>query len=173
MSNEEILFKSSQIKREASEILEIYKITENLKEFELEIIGSYKLDLMYDRDIDIVVKSNNVEVDSYKSLKKFIKSKQFMKVQYGDFINFPRNNRPKGYIINLFLEYKEKPWEVEIWFLGNINSSLKEMIQIENKLNQENKLNILKEKEKREKFNVSKKELSSYKIYVTAQALKK
>lgn len=165
MSDEEILFKSSEIRREASEILEMYKITENFKEFQLEIIGSYKLDLMYDRDIDIVVKSKDVEIDSYKSLKKFIKSKQFMKVQYGDFINFPRNNRPKGYIINLFLEYKEKPWEVEIWFLADIDSSLKEMILIENKLNQENKLNILKEKEKREKFNISKKELSSYKIY--------
>lgn len=165
MSDEEILFKSSEIRREASEILEMYKITENFKEFQLEIIGSYKLDLMYDRDIDIVVKSKDVEIDSYKSLKKFIKSKQFMKVQYGDFINFPRNNRPKGYIINLFLEYKEKPWKVEIWFLADIDSSLKEMILIENKLNQENKLNILKEKEKREKFNISKKELSSYKIY--------
>ncbi len=165
MSDEEILFRSSEIRREASEIIEIYKITEVLKEFQLEIIGSYKLDLMYDRDIDIVVKSDDIENDSYKSLKKFIKLKQFMKVQYGDFINFPRNSRPKGYIINLFLEYKEKPWEVEIWFLGNINSSLKEMIQIENKLNQENKLNILKEKEKREELNISKKELSSYNIY--------
>lgn len=88
-----------------------------------------------------------------------------MKVQYGDFINFPRKNRPKGYIINLFLEYKEKLWEIEIWFLDDINSSLKEIIQIENKLNQKNKLNILKEKKKRDKFNISKKELSSYKIY--------
>ena len=65
----------------------------------------------------------------------------------------------------LFLEYKEKLWEIEIWFLDDINSSLKEMIQIENKLNQKNKLNILKEKKKRDKFNISKKELSSYKIY--------
>lgn len=165
MSDEEILLKSSRIRREASKILKMYELSEILKGFEFEIIGSYKLDLMYDRDIDIVVKSNNVEVDSYKSLKKIIKSKQFMKVQYGDFINFPRENRPKGYIINLFLEYKEKLWEIEIWFLDDINSSLKEMIQIENKLNQKNKLNILKEKKKRDKFNISKKELSSYKIY--------
>ncbi len=70
MSDEEILLKSSGIRREASEILKIYELSEILRGFEFEIIGSYKLDLMYDRDIDIVVKSNNVEVDSYKSLKK-------------------------------------------------------------------------------------------------------
>lgn len=165
MSDEEILFKSSEIRRDASEILEIYKVTEILKDFEFEIIGSYKLDLMYDRDIDIVVKSKDVEIDSYKSLKKFIKSKQFMKVQYGDFINFPRKNRPKGYIINLFLEYKDKLWEVEIWFLSNTNLSIDETDEINEKLNLENKLKILKEKEKREKFNISKRELSSYNIY--------
>ena len=70
MSDEEILLKSSGIRREASKILKMYELSEILKGFEFEIIGSYKLDLMYDRDIDIVVKSNNVEVDSYKSLKK-------------------------------------------------------------------------------------------------------
>lgn len=165
MSDEEILFRSSEIRREASEIIEIYKITEVLKEFQLEIIGSYKLDLMYDRDIDIVVKSDDIENDSYKSLKKFIKLKQFMKIQYGDFINFPRNNRPKGYIINLFLEYKKYKWEIEIWFLKDIKFSIEENNKISSKLNFENRLNILKKKEKREKLNIHKNDLSSYKIY--------
>jgi len=165
MSDEEILFRSSEIRREASEILEIYKVTEVLKEFQSEIIGSYKIDLMYDRDIDIVVKSDDIERDSYESLLKFIKLKKFMKVQYGNFVNFPRKNRPKGYIINLFLDYNGCNWEVEIWFLKEIDLSVKENDKINSKLSVENRLTILKEKQKREEFNISKNELSSYKIY--------
>ena len=57
----ELLTMSKKIKQEANEILKIFNISEILKNFKLEIIGSYKLDLMYDRDLD----------QDLKSLRKF------------------------------------------------------------------------------------------------------
>ncbi len=50
----EILIKSQSIKKEAEELLSKYKVLETLRKFgEVQFTGSYELDLMYKKDIDL------------------------------------------------------------------------------------------------------------------------
>ena len=132
------------------------------------MLGSYELDLMLDSlDIDIRVLSQNLEKDSRKALEIFLDKKYFQKIEYGNFLDFKRKNRPEGYILNLRREYKGLKWEVEIWFVSedNFNQSLRELDLIKEKLNSSKKEEILKLKEKRFLEGKDKNDLSSYEIY--------
>ena len=162
----DILEYSNKIKEEASEILEKYKILNILDNSGIiKVIGSYDLNLMYDRDIDILVNSSDIKNASYEALLNFIKTENFSKIEYGDFVNFPRENRPKGYILNLKLHFNKEKWEIEIWFLSDISKNIAENDKIKEKLNEENRSKILLEKRNRELNGITKLEKSSYKIY--------
>ena len=162
----EILDYSNKIKEEASEILEKCKILNILDNSGIiKIIGSYDLNLMYDRDIDILVSSSDIKKASYEALLNFIQTEKFSKIEYGDFVNFPRENRPRGYIINLKLQHKNEKWEIEIWFLKDISKNIDENDRIKEKINDENRHEILLEKRNREFVGYSKFEKSSYEIY--------
>lgn len=158
---------SNSIQLQASEILSTTKIIDTLKEYgDVSIVGSYDLGLMYKPDIDINVICDNPKEKSFDILKRLISEQNFQKYQYGDFAKFNRINRPKSYIIVLIIPFNGLNWEIEIWFHDKeyfIDDKL--INKIKNGIKEEDKLKILKAKEKAYKIQKITKYVSSYEIY--------
>jgi hypothetical protein len=127
-------------------------------------VGSYNTGLMTNFDLDINVVTNNKRDSAIYFVNKIISTKKIQKVQFGDFENFPRKNRPQDYIVVLIVEFEGSIWEVEIWFKDVINH-VQADLESKLKLLPENiKAKIIEEKLQRDK-NSDKHQLSSFEIY--------
>ena len=83
MSNEELLKYSQNTKAIATFLLKQLDIINILSKYGNPlIIGSYELNLMFDKDIDIVVESNNPKNSATIILEKLIKKEVAQKYQY-------------------------------------------------------------------------------------------
>jgi hypothetical protein len=121
---------------------------------------------MWGADINISVICQNTRQSSLELLNKVIEAKLAQKYEYGDFVTFKREKRPESYILNLILPFNNRKWEIEIWFFDKESDDQKEVDDLMKvKLNEKNKLLILKMKEKRERSGLSKHSLSSFDIY--------
>lgn len=158
---------SKQIKRLADELLSKTGLINILNEFgEVIVGGSYKYDLMWEPDIDIVVKREDPRRASKEALHKLIEFKLFQKYEYGDFVKFKMEGRPESYILNLKIPYAGQKWEIEIWFLREIPEKQTETDElIKTSLNEVNKITILEIKKKRDQSGNTKHQLSSTEIY--------
>jgi hypothetical protein len=170
MEDKDILEHSKKTKSDATSLLNQTKLVSILKGFgEVVIGGSYKYDLMWGADIDITVICPDTRKSSIEALNKVIESKLAQKYEYGDFVTFKRDKRPESYILNLIIPFNDRKWEIEIWFFNEIPSTQKEIDDLMNsKLNEDNRLTILKMKEERERVGISKHSLSSVEIYKKA-----
>jgi hypothetical protein len=167
MEDKDILEHSKKTKSDATSLLNQTKLVSILKGFgEVVIGGSYKYDLMWGADIDITVICPDTRKSSIEALNKVIESKLAQKYEYGDFVTFKRDKRPESYILNLIIPFNDRKWEIEIWFFNEIPSTQKEIDDLmSSKLNEENRLTILKMKEERERVGITKHSLSSVEIY--------
>ena len=167
MKNKDILEFSKKTKTDAVALLNRTNLISILKKYGDVIIGgSFKYDLMWGPDIDIIVICPNTKKSSLEALNQVIEAKLAQKYEYGDFVTFKREKRPESYILNLILPHVDKKWEIEIWFFEEIPTNQKEIdILMKSKLNEKNKLVILKMKEKRERIGLTKYSLSSVDIY--------
>lgn len=168
MKNNDILDFSKRTKTDAVALLDQTNIIDILKKYgEVIIGGSFKYDLMWGADIDIVVISQDTRKSSIDALNCVIEAKLAQKYEYGDFVTFKREKRPESYILNLILPFNGRTWEMEIWFFKEMPESQKEMNDLmKAKLNEKNKLTILNMKEKRDRSGLSKHSLSSVEIYI-------
>lgn len=166
MKLNEIVTKSKNTKQSADEILSATNLLSILSKFgNAEIIGSYKYDLMYGPDLDIIVETDNPKISSFNALVKLIQSELFAKYEYGDFAKFPRIDRPHGYIIVLKIDLEGVRWEIEIWFLDKKERPQNDLDLLLMNLTENQKNEILKLKHEREKCGIDKNNLSSMEIY--------
>lgn len=165
MEDKDILEYSKKTKSDATSLLNQTNLINILEGFgEVVIGGSFKYDLMWGSDIDIMVICPDTRKSSIEVLNKVIESKLAQKYEYGDFVTFKRDKRPESYILNLIIPFNDRKWEIEIWFFNEIASTQKETDDLMNsKLNEENRLTILKMKE--ERVGITKHSLSSVEIY--------
>lgn len=164
---EDLKLYSTKIKSIANEILNKTDLINLLSKFGQVIVGgSYKYDLMWGPDIDLVVKCEDPRRASKEALSQLIELKLFQKYEYGDFVSFKRENRPESYIMNLILPYAGQKWEIETWFFKEVpETQLKTDELINTRLNEENKIIILEMKKKRDENGNTKHQLSSPTIY--------
>lgn len=167
MKNKDILDFSKKTKTDAVALLNQTNLINILSKFGNVIIGgSFEYDIMWGADIDITVVCQNTRKSSLEALNKVIEAKLAQKYEYGDFVTFKREKRPESYILNLILPFNDRKWEIEIWFFNKESNDQKEVDDLmKSKLNEKNKLAILKMKEKRERSGLSKHSLSSFDIY--------
>lgn len=166
MNLNEIVSKSKKTKQSADKILSTTSLISILSKFgNAEIIGSYKYDLMYGPDLDIIVETDNPKTSSFNALVKLIQSELFAKYEYGDFVKFPKNNRPHGYILVLKIDLEGVRWEIEIWFLDTKERPQNDLDSLLMNLTENQKSEILKLKHEREKSGINKNNLSSMEIY--------
>lgn len=158
---------SKKIKQDADELLQTTGLINSLKEFgEVVIGGSYKYDLMWDPDIDMVVICDDPRTKSVEALHKMVDLRLFQKYEYGDFAKFKRQDRPESYIVNLILPFCGQKWEIEVWFMEEYPPEQIGMDELmKYKLNDKNRKTILQMKKSRAESGYSKHDSGSIDIY--------
>lgn len=163
----DVISYSKKTKQEADDLLRYGNVIKVLSKYgKVVITGSYKYDLMYGPDIDLVLLSDNPEKSSYEAFLDFIKQRKFQKYQLGDFSKFPRKDRPKAIIVVLIHEYKGKRWEIEIWFekklISDIDADFEKLIL---GATEKQRQIILELKQQRDVAGINKHQLDSPTIY--------
>ena len=143
-----------QIKKEADEFLYDLGLMSVLQEYTHEdnifISGSYKLDTMAWRDIDIYMDINNITQDIvYEMMFKFIG--KFRPVWYESKDSFKEDTGcPKGYFIGFeTFAVCEHLWNVDIWITdrNTINDNIEMMSKWLNLLDNDSRNEIVKKKQ--------------------------
>lgn len=166
MQYQEIEQHSIKIKRQATYLLESTGLINILNKYgKSTVIGSYPLDIMYGPDIDIIVESSDIRKASVDALNEIVKASLFQKLEYGDFVKFPREKRHNGYIIVLKALVENIKWEIEIWFLSDVKDQLEQFNYLKDHLNSDNRKKILEAKHLRATSDISKHNLRSFEIY--------
>lgn len=157
---------SKNIKKEAGLLLKKTNLLDSLGRYgEVMIRGSYELDLMIDRDIDIYVICKKFKKQSaIDALLDLINENIFRGYTFYDFVKRRKKGFPKGYYLGLKTKFKNEKWKVDIWFLRvNDGVSNRFMKKILSQLNEQNRLKILELKYLVQKNNI---DISSYLIYL-------
>ncbi|MDO8609093.1 MAG: hypothetical protein Q7R95_00960, partial [bacterium] len=155
------------LKNKAEEILKDLDLVNHLQKYgEITFVGSYALDLMVKKDIDIVVTSginyrNFLELVNYLFPKNNIYS-----LNLQDFSKSIYPNRPYG--IYCGITYLVKPdifWKIDVWFMTKDGNDANKLVDwVKSKLTDKNKEIILKIKN--EMLNTKYgKEISGMDIY--------
>jgi len=166
MVHDDIVTYSEGVKREADEILKDTGLLDTLATFGIpHVVGSYAMDLMYHPDIDVMVETSNPHSASVDALGVLVAGGCFEKIEYGDFVKFPRTHRPSGYILVLKTKRNDVRWEIEVWFLTNTKREENDVSHICALLTPESRRTILEFKQQMHERNISKQEISSADIY--------
>lgn len=166
MNTTQLRGRATAMKKQADALLQSTKLIEILKKYgDVHLIGSYVLDVMSEPDIDIVVQAEDTRKSSVEALQEIIGKRLFYKVEYGDFVAFPVDNRPKGYILVLKTVVNQVAWETEVWFVGDASKQLAYSELLKSKLTSQHRIEILKAKVARQRAGYGKHHLSSHKIY--------
>lgn len=129
-------------------------------------VGSYAFDLMTNTDIDLLVVTNTPQESSEQAVSYLVTLHAFQKIEYGDFKNFPRDNRPPFFIVNARLPINGVMWEIETWFVTP--EAAQEKLEFTNRMKnitQVEREEILRLKNERDMQGTSKHSISSYEIY--------
>ena len=156
---------SQQIHEDATSLLENTEIIDIYKKLGIvQVVGSYAANLMWDPDIDIVVITNTPQESAIKAITDLARSEKFQKLEYGDFKNHPKENRPESFIVNARKVWKGEKWEIETWFVTELGDKL-DIVEKLKKLNNKDKEAIIEEKKQRSLSGKTKHDLSSWEIY--------
>lgn len=166
MTDDELREYSKRIKAQADHVLSSTNLVRTLEAFgNVFVNGSYPLDLMYGPDLDIIVATDDIRTSSQNAIRKLIGQEDFQKYEYGDFVKFPRGERPRGYIVALKTTVEDVEWEIEIWFLPSFEEERDSLLRIKEKLNKTTRMKILRAKHERDISGKTKHDLSSFEIY--------
>ncbi|MFW6281775.1 MAG: hypothetical protein ACOC1O_03145 [bacterium] len=157
----------NQIKNEAEEILQegLYQI---LNKYGTPFItGSYYLDLMTWRDLDIYIdvpnesKFFNLSFDLANYLKPD-------KMNYRNEINLDRPGKPSGLYLGIYAEIKQENWKIDLWGFkdSQIKKHKEDLYNLKQKVEKEdNKNKILQIKKEFCKHPLYRKKFFSMDIY--------
>ena len=136
---------SQTIKNEADELLNKYQVVEILSKYgQVNFTGSYKLDLMYKKDVDISLINNNLSVENFTQLgKELIDKLNTPIVYYRNTRITPVENRPEN---SLYWGIKTDDWFIDLWGMSvEIYERAEKYIEeIKSQLTKENRLIILR-----------------------------
>lgn len=156
---------SQQVYEAAKSLLEHTEIIDLLNNLgTVHIIGSYAANLMWDPDVDIVVITDTPQQSAIKAINDLARNEKFQKLEFGDFKNHPKKNRPKSFIVNARKEWRGEKWEIEIWFVTELGNELEVLEKLKN-LSSKDKKTIIEKKKQRSLAGNRKHDLSSLKIY--------
>jgi len=156
---------SQQVHEDAKSLLEDTEIIDIFKNLgTVYIVGSYAADLMWDPDIDIVVLTDTPQESAIRAFNDLARKEKFQKLEFGDFKNFPKENRPESFIVNARKEWKGEKWEIETWFVTELGDKLEIIEKLKN-LNAKDKESIVEKKKQRSSSGNTKHDLSSWEIY--------
>ncbi len=139
---------SDRIRVEADEFLNQLGILDYLKMHgKLTITGSYASNIMIKRDIDIyVTRDIDFTIEEFVEIfKEIFLAKITPGIHCGnetDFTN-PRRSFPKGFYMGIKNRYNGKKWKIDIWFMHKDELNTVKYINLNDKINDENRELIL------------------------------
>jgi hypothetical protein len=140
----EILNHSQAIKNEADELLRKYKVVEIIEKFgQVKFTGSYALNLMYKKDIDISLINDNLSVQDFTRLgKELIDNLNSPSVYYRNTRITPVDKRPEN---SLYWGIRTSDWFIDLWAMSRevYKRAEKYIEEIKSKLTKKNRLIIL------------------------------
>ena len=140
----EILDYSQAIKNEADELLRKYSVVEIIQNFgQVKFTGSYELNLMYKKDIDISLINDNLSVQDFTLLgKELIDALNTPSAYYRNTRITPVEKRPEN---SLYWGIQTCDWFIDIWAMDSevYSRAEKYIKEIKSELNEKNRLIIL------------------------------
>lgn len=156
---------SQQVYKNAKSLLENTEIIDLFNNLgTVHIVGSYAANLMWDPDIDIVVVTNTPQDSAIKAINILARKEKFQKLEFGDFKNHPKKNRPESFIVNARKEWRGEKWEIETWFVIKPDDRLEIVEKLKN-LSDKDRNAIIEKKKQRSLSGNTKHELPSWEIY--------
>lgn len=156
---------SKSIKETADSLIEFLDLKKILSMYGfVNFVGSYNTNLMTNNDLDVDIITYSKRQSAIDFLNEIIATKKVQKIQFGDFENHPRKNRPNDYIVVLILDFEGQRWEVEVWFKEAEDLEKKRLEDRIVKLPEDVKIKIIKDKIERDKSG-NKHKTSSFDIY--------
>lgn len=156
---------SKHLKKAADLLLDKTKLIELLAKYgNVHIMGSYKLNLMVDGDIDIyVIDKKFCKKRAIKCLNDLISQSNFRGYLFYDFVQRRKKGFPKGYYIGLKTRYSDKKWKIDIWFMKTMDGiSSRFMKKVASRLDDDKRRKILELKRMAKDKKI---DLPSYVIY--------
>ena len=142
---DEILAFSKSVREEAKSLLRKYNIVETIKNYGMvKFTGSFELDLMCKKDIDISLINDNLTVADFTQMgKELIDKLNAPTVYYRNTRITPAEHRPEN---ALYWGIKTGEWWLDIWAMNEsvYNRAESYIAEVRSKLNPQNRITILK-----------------------------
>lgn len=167
-TDQSLLLNAFQIRREADELLT--RIRPAFEEFApLRVVGSYTLDLMVWRDLDLLVEATSMTIERFFELGQQIAMVLSpMKMSFTDY----REQRPEGYSPGLYWgirlgDIRQGAWKIDLWaFEPDVaKAKLRECESLKTRLDPQLRLTILRLKSELWNDPQYRKDLTSQHIY--------
>ena len=160
------LKQSRLIKKEANNLIEKFNLAYIISQYgHLHYTGSYELDLMYKKDIDISIVNNNISVEEFSQLGKVLIDKlNTPSVYYRNTRITPVEKRPEN---ALYWGVKTGEWWIDIWAMNESVYKRAEsyIAEIKSKLNPQNRITILQLKNELLSLNTYGNKFGSRELY--------
>ena len=160
------LKQSRLIKKEANNLIEKFNLAYIISQYgHLHYTGSYELDLMYKKDIDISIVNNNISVEEFSQLGKVLIDKlNTPSVYYRNTRITPVEKRPEN---ALYWGVKTGEWWIDIWAMNESVYKRAEsyIAEIKSKLNSQNRITILQLKNELLSLNTYGNKFGSRELY--------
>ena len=160
------LKQSRLIKKEANNLIEKFNLAYIISQYgHLHYTGSYELDLMYKKDIDISIVNNNISVEEFSQLgKDLIDKLNTPSVYYRNTRITPVEKRPEN---ALYWGVKTGEWWIDIWAMNESVYKRAEsyIAEIKSKLNPQNRITILQLKNELLSLNTYGNKFGSRELY--------
>ncbi len=149
MDDKSLLEQSARLKEEANAFLIETQLLISLQTYgTVHLAGSYSINLMLNRDIDVyVVHPDCTEDRAISALNDLIRQKKFHNFLYHDNVQFPRQGMPDGYYVGIKTPFMNFKWKVDIWFLPEDLPARLQLINTIEQASETTKLTILRLKQ--------------------------
>lgn len=113
-----LIKKAENLKKMAKEILAETNLKSLLSEIGIvNVVGSFKLNVMCQPDIDLTVNSDNPSLDKANEItNRLIDSGKFQSVVFTDMYNYNLEGKSKGFYWGLKVGKDGTFWKIDIWY---------------------------------------------------------
>lgn len=118
MGREPLLRRADDLRRTADEIIRESDVVRFFSALgEVNFVGSYRLDVMYRPDIDLIVVSDSPQRQKTVPVTtRLMESGYFQTVAFADWFNHRREDTPKGFYWELVAPRSGAQWKLDVWY---------------------------------------------------------
>jgi hypothetical protein len=115
----DVLHRATTLRRTAAELLRVTDLGALLARLgQVHEVGSFRLDVMFRPDIDLIVTSATPSRDqAIARTQELLERGQFQTVGFADCFSFWKPGAPAGFYWELIAPYAGDWWKIDVWYL--------------------------------------------------------